>query len=139
MTGRIVVGVDGSAGSQAALRFAITEAALRHASLDAILAWHWPVIAAEAAAPVDLDPAGWAQSTLDEALRSVDAGEVDIEARTVEGQAAAVLLAASAEAELLVVGTRGHGGFTGLLLGSVSQQCVAHAPCPVVVVPHARS
>ncbi|MFI9100990.1 universal stress protein [Streptomyces fildesensis] len=60
---------------------------------------------------------------------------VEVPARVVEGHPAEVLLAAAAGAQLLTVGTRGHGTFAGILLGSVSQHCVQHAPCPVVVVP----
>lgn len=135
MSGRIVVGIDGSSGSAAALQFALEEAAMRGARVEAILAWHWPVMAAEGGLPADFDPAGWAQSALDETLSGVATGDTSVEGRIVEGHAAAVLVDAAADADLLVVGTRGHGGFTGLLLGSVSQHCVSHAPCPVVVVP----
>jgi nucleotide-binding universal stress UspA family protein len=63
-----------------------------------------------------------------------DADDVKIERRVVEGPAASVLVDESRAADLLVVGSRGHGGFTGLLLGSVSQQCAQHAECPVVIV-----
>ena len=68
-----------------------------------------------------------------------DPGGVDIERRVVVGAPGAVLVAESREADLLVVGSRGHGGFAGLLLGSVSQQCAHHAACPVVIVPHTRA
>lgn len=138
MDERIVVGVDGSTGSQAALRFAIQEASLRQARVEAVLAWHWPAMAAETALPAGIDPKGWAQSTLDDTLATLsagDGGDTDVEGRIVEGHAAAALLEAAKGAELLVVGSRGHGGFTGLLLGSVGQHVVSHAPCPVVVVP----
>jgi nucleotide-binding universal stress UspA family protein len=66
-----------------------------------------------------------------------EAGDVEIEARPIEGPAASVIVEAAKGADLLVLGTRGHGGFSGLLLGSVSQQVSHHAPCPLVLVPHA--
>ena len=77
------------------------------------------------------------EERLDRALQEVapEAEGVEIERRVTEGSAAAVLIEASRDADLLVVGSRGHGGFTGLRLGSVSRQCVSHASCPVVVVP----
>ncbi len=81
-----------------------------------------------------------ARARLDECLASLAAelGGVEIEPSTVHGAPARVLLQAAEGATALVVGSRGHGGFVGLLLGSVSQQCSHHAPCPVVVVPPAR-
>ena len=86
-----------------------------------------------------LDPAaleGGANEELDRALEALgeDLTGIEVERRLPRGQAAATLLEEAGDAALLVVGSRGHGGFTGLMLGSVSQQCVAHAPCPVVVV-----
>jgi nucleotide-binding universal stress UspA family protein len=73
---------------------------------------------------------------VDEA-RSADP-DVDVQGELVEGRPAGALLEAARSADLLVVGSRGRGGFAGLLLGSISAQCVHHAPCPVVVVPHGR-
>jgi nucleotide-binding universal stress UspA family protein len=77
-----------------------------------------------------------AEGLLERALAAVgdETEGVEIERRVVQGPAAEVLVRAAAANDLLVVGSRGHGGFVGLLLGSVSQQCVHHAPCPVVVV-----
>lgn len=137
---RIVVGVDGSAGSKAAYAFALAEARLRGAGVDAVMAWHFPAMAAEGGVPADFDPEGWARTALDSALDEIPAGDVPVTRRVVEGHPAGVLIHESADvdADLLVVGTRGHGGFAGVLLGSVSQHCVAHASCPVVVVPHPR-
>jgi nucleotide-binding universal stress UspA family protein len=140
----IVVGVDGSDSSQAALRFALSEARLRGAGVRAVAVWHLPVAAYGGAfVPPDpglaseLEPA--ARTTLERALADAgDHADVEVEPVVREGAPARVLLEEASEADLLVVGSRGLGGFRGLLLGSVSQQCSHHAPCPVVIVPHAR-
>jgi nucleotide-binding universal stress UspA family protein len=135
----IVVGIDGSTGSEAALRFAAEEAELRGTTLKIVSAWHLPTGLYTAPTYVDIDldvlrkdAAEIAHKEIREVLGAdrADAFEVLIH----EGNAAQALLSESADAELLVVGSRGHGGFAGLLLGSVSQQCAAHATCPVVVV-----
>jgi nucleotide-binding universal stress UspA family protein len=145
--GVIVVGVDHSAGAEEALRFAFEEAQLRHATLRAVHAWQFGYIGApslEGSVPVlGAEPdehRGAAAEVLDAMVRQAirHAGDVEIERRIVEGPAAAVLVEESRGADLLVVGSRGHGGFAQLLLGSVSQQCAHHAECPVVIVrPHA--
>jgi nucleotide-binding universal stress UspA family protein len=141
--GVIIVGVDRSAGAEEALRFAFQEAQLRRATLRAIHAWQFGYIGApslEGAVPVlgaGLDEhRSAAGAVLDAMVREAipDAGDVEIERRVVEGPAAAVLVEESRAADLLVVGSRGHGGFAQLLLGSVSQQCAHHAECPVVIV-----
>jgi nucleotide-binding universal stress UspA family protein len=141
--GLILVGVDQSAGAKAALRFALEEARLRHATLRVVHAWQFGHIGAtglEAALPVMggklEDFREGAAAALDEALREVgaEAGDVTIQRRADQGAAAAVLIEESRGADLLVVGSRGHGGFAQLLLGSVSQQCAQHAFCPVVIV-----
>jgi nucleotide-binding universal stress UspA family protein len=138
--GKIVVGVDGSPGSRAALRWAHEEARLRSATLEVVAVWQFPMMTslpAFGAMPPPEDLSGEAEASLKQAL--VDEGvvstdEVPVTTVVAEGAAAPSLLDAAADADLLVVGNRGHGGFTGLLLGSVSQQCVSHGPCPVVVV-----
>jgi nucleotide-binding universal stress UspA family protein len=145
--GVIVVGVDHSAGAEEALRFAFEEAQLRQATLRAVHAWQFGYIGAsslEGSVPVlgagPDEHRGAAAAVLDAMVRQAirDAGDVEIERRIVEGPAAAVLVEESRGADLLVVGSRGHGGFAQLLLGSVSQQCAHHAECPVVIVrPHA--
>ena len=140
----IVVGVDGSAGSISGLRFAIEEAQTRGAEIKAVTAWHVPVEAfgsGIAPAPIsisDFEEVG--KTGLDWAMKQVaaSAGGVKITPVLREGQATEVLVSEAKDADLLVVGSRGLGGFRGLLLGSVSQQCVQHAPCPVVVVPHTK-
>jgi nucleotide-binding universal stress UspA family protein len=137
---RIVVGVDGSPVAAAALAFALEEARLRQATVDAVTAWHEPYTAASLA-PIAPDPKVFTEAAtrlLDEALASVDAGGVEVRRLVERGGPAEVLLRVAEGADLLVVGSRGHGGFTGLLLGSVSQQVVHHATCPVVVVPLSR-
>ncbi|MEW6470874.1 MAG: universal stress protein [Actinomycetota bacterium] len=137
--GHIVVGVDGSPEAAAALRWALGEARLRHATLEAVHAWLFPVVGDVPGAAVDslaraLERAadGLLNQVVDD-VAGTDPG-VKLERRVVEGAAAAVLIDAAAGADLLVVGSRGRGGFAGLLLGSVAQQCLHHAPCPVVLV-----
>jgi len=133
--GPIVVGVDGSANADEAVRFAAREAVLRHRVLRIVHAWQFPPIGGYVAGPV----AGYAELAEEyvdkgaELARSV-APELEIETVTSMYSAAEGLLHASQGAELLVVGARGHGGFSGLLVGSVSQECASHAACPVVVV-----
>ncbi|MCO5991549.1 universal stress protein [Actinoallomurus spadix] len=133
--GRIVVGVDGSEPSKRALAWAIGQARLTGGSVAAVTSWHLPV-AYGWVPPADIDWEGEAAKALTEAVQAVAGNEpsVPIETVVVEGNPAEVLVKASHGAQLLVVGNRGHGGFTGLLLGSVSQQCVHHAHCPVVVI-----
>ena len=138
--GRIVVGVDGSESSRAALAWAVRQAALTGATVDAVHAWHIPVTYGYGygyamVLPVpDLEK--FAGRVIDKAVAEVAdlASGVEIRAVTVEGNPARALLDAAKDADLLVVGSRGHGGFTEALLGSVSQHCVHHADCPVVVI-----
>ena len=139
----IVVGVDHSEGAKAALRFALEEAKVRRATLRVVHTWQYGYIGAtglEGTYPAvggDLkELRHGAETALEETLRESipETDGVEIERRVVEGRPAAVLVDESQDAELLVVGSRGHGGFTGLLLGSVSQQCAHHAACPVVIV-----
>lgn len=147
--GVVVVGVDGSAGANAALRFAVAEARLRETQLRAVHAWTFGYTAVpgggfgylgvplDTVPGVDISDMRKAAVGLLERATADLAGEaegVEIERRVIEGRAAEVLLGAVGEDDLLVVGSRGHGGFAGLLLGSVSQQCAHHAPCPVVIV-----
>jgi nucleotide-binding universal stress UspA family protein len=138
---RIVVGVDGSPAAQAALRWAVEEAEYTGAAVDAVIAWQYPV---------GFGSYGWASSAIaddtdyrevaEKALADTISNAVDpaktvrVRPKVVQGNASEVLLDAAAGARLLVVGSRGHGGFAAALLGSVSQHCVYHAPCPVVVL-----
>jgi nucleotide-binding universal stress UspA family protein len=139
----IVAGVDHSAGAKAALRFAHEEAELRQATLRAIHTWQYGYIGVTGlegripAVGAGLDEfRDAAVAALDATLSEVipDARDVEVERRVVEGAPAAVLVEESRGADMLVVGSRGHGGFAQLLLGSVSQQCAHHAECPVVIV-----
>jgi nucleotide-binding universal stress UspA family protein len=135
----IVVGVDGSTSSRDAIRWAVDEARLRKTKVEAVYAWQSPLVVGFQYIPSDLiDPDALdrhAQEIVDAAVAEVgDPSDVEIETRAVEGLPARVLLAASSEADLLVLGSRGRGGFSELLLGSVGQQCVHHAVCPVVIV-----
>jgi nucleotide-binding universal stress UspA family protein len=135
---RIVVGVDGSESSKQALRWAIRQAELTGGSVEAVTAWHVPSAYGLAPVPVDAaeDFEGDAKRVLTEALAEVSglAPEVPVEPLIAEGHAATVLLEAARGADLLVVGSRGHGGFASALVGSVSLYCVLHAHCPVLVL-----
>ena len=137
---RIVVGIDGSENSRAALRWAIDEASLRDATLEAVLVWHEQYYGGTLAAPVPVD-FGALETSYQADLATIVSGAdaPGLQSPIVEtvrrGSTSGELLAAAEDADLLVVGSRGHGGFLGLLLGSVSHQVAAHAPCPVVIVP----
>ena len=132
---RIVAGIDGSESSREALRWAVRQARLTGAEVHAVFAWQVP--SAFGYVPeVQLDWEAEAGAELERTVKSaLDPADLGlVHAELVRGHAAEVLLDASAGAELLVVGSRGHGGFTGLMLGSVSQFLVTHASCPVVVI-----
>jgi nucleotide-binding universal stress UspA family protein len=142
-TGLIVVGVDSSDGAKAALRFAVAEAKLRQATLRVVHTWQFGYIGVkgiEGLSPVAGADLGELRRAAEVALDAVvhevepDPNGVAIQSHVSEGAPATVLVDESRHADLLVVGSRGHGGFTGLLLGSVSQQCAQHATCPVVIV-----
>jgi nucleotide-binding universal stress UspA family protein len=133
---RIVVGVDGSASSKMALLWAVRQAGLTGAWVDAVICWLHPAMYGRAPASVDREFGLAAGKVLAQAVAEAvgDRPQVEIRESAALGNAAEVLLERSRGAELLVVGSRGHGGFAGALLGSVSQHCVQHASCPVVVV-----
>ncbi len=135
--GRIVVGVDGSPASVEALRWAARQAGLTGAVLEAVTSWQLPTSYGADIFRADVDWAANAQVALDTACREAGDCAPPAAQRTVtQGQPAHVLVDASADADLVVMGTRGHGGFAGLLLGSVSEYVIAHAKCPVLVVRH---
>lgn len=138
----IVVGIDGSEGSKNALRWALAEARLRGTTIDAVYAWSIPYLGAAYT---------WAPAYDDETLKSLRAtgrqlldttvdhvagasSKVEVRRRVIEGPPGAVLVEAAGDAEMLVVGSRGLGGFKELLLGSVGHQCAQHASCPVVII-----
>jgi nucleotide-binding universal stress UspA family protein len=138
---RVVVGVDGSAGARAALRFAVQDAVRRGVPVEAVIAHRPPE------AWMDFDALGGfdqeraeadavhrAETLIAEVLRDVPEPHPVIHVTAVLGAAADALIRESAGADLLVVGSRGHGGFSSMLLGSTSMQCALHAPCPVTVV-----
>ncbi len=129
---RIVAGVDGSPSSRAALAWAVRQGALTGAVVDAVIAWDCPARYSRAAFVVS-DYEGMAGQVLADAITAVGS-PAGVRPRVVRGQAARVLIEASTGADLLVVGSRGHGGFTGALLGSVGRHCLHHASCPVAVI-----
>jgi nucleotide-binding universal stress UspA family protein len=137
--GLIVVGVDGSDTSLHALEWAARQAELTGSTLEVITTWEWPTLYAWTAPipyPEGWDPQADTATNLDEMvdrLRQAHPGLL-VRARVAEGHPAPVLIDASQRADLLVVGSRGHGEFSGMLLGSVGQHCVTHAHCPVLVV-----
>ena len=141
-TETIVVGVDGSDGGAAALQFAAGEAAFRGARLRIVSAWQVPLMTYgdQFAPPMDATTLDAFRTRAEEVAGDALAAakklqpSLEGEALAAHGQPADVLLAQGADATLIVVGRRGLGGFRSLLLGSVSQQVVQHATCPVVVV-----
>lgn len=147
MSSRIVVGIDGSDESVAALRWAIAEASLRKTGILALHCWVYPT--SVGFPTMMLTDVGMIQKSSEALLADViaqasagspaTAPTVPIESVVTEGSAAQALVDASEGAEMVVVGARGHGGFMGLLIGSVASQVVHHAKCPVVVIPKPAS
>jgi nucleotide-binding universal stress UspA family protein len=131
---RLVVGVDGSPSSRYALQWAVRQAELAGGAITAITAWNYPVFYGVEMAGVFDDIQRAAEEALADTVAQIGDTRVPIRQTVTQGNAVEVLLDASDGADLLVVGSRGHGGFVGSLLGSVSQHCVQHSPCPVVIV-----
>jgi nucleotide-binding universal stress UspA family protein len=138
---RIVVGVDGSASSRAALRWAVRQAKLAGGTVEAVIAWQVPtVITSTGWTPVyAIEEGDFAQ----DARKHIDAVIADVvepadsklvHTQVIKGHPAPVLLDAAAGADLLVIGSRGHSGFADALLGSVGLHCVHHAHCPVLIM-----
>ncbi|MFZ1178712.1 MAG: universal stress protein [Mycobacterium sp.] len=157
-SGRIVVGVDGSQGSLNALLWALGEARARKIPVHAVFAWKYhprwvdPGLGSmfplgyqpEGGVPADefADTAASVEKLLDAAISKVTesdpdraSGPVSVTRETVQGHAAHVLLKSVGECDMMVVGSHGHGGFVGAMLGSISQHVVSHSRCQVVVVP----
>lgn len=145
MAGRIVVGIDGSEHSAAALRWAVEEAKLRKATVEAVHAWTYVPVTAPADA--GLVPIPWTdsvealQATQEAAeriasdhVRDVLGDDHDVTVSLVQNDAAEALIQAAADADLVVVGNRGRGALKEALLGSTSGRVADHAPCPVVIV-----
>ena len=139
---RIVVGIDGSEQSQLALRWAAYLARVTGSTIEAVTAWQ-PVTAAATAGgfgyvtfPDGWDPAAEMEKAVVDTLDRVFGANrpADLQVTVQEGHATKVLLDAGRRARMMVLGSRGHGGFAGLLLGSVSSACAEHATCPVLVV-----
>lgn len=137
----VIVGVDGSAESIAALSWAASYQAATGSTVQAVLCWHFP--AAAGPAPVGVAPRQISDevraSMLDNLTKAItevygSPAPEKVESMVEYGHPAQVLVDASRNADLLVVGHRGHGAFTGMLIGSVSIHCVTSAHCPVVVV-----
>jgi nucleotide-binding universal stress UspA family protein len=144
-THRIIVGVDGSEGSLTALRWAVDQAYRTGADVDAVLAYDsglsWIDVGSDAEAAMVGHAADQAKRVLHRALEEADLppeADVRIHPLAVEGEASDVLVELAREAKLLVTGTRGRGGFVGLLLGSVSERCAERSRCPIVIVPTPR-
>ena len=137
---RIVVGVDGSHTAVRALTWAVEEARIRRASLVVVHAWHVPAVAVSPFVGPTIDPTVFedeARRTVDAAIGSVDTTRLaePIERIVVCGGSASTLLETGKGADLIVAGSRGHGGFTELILGSVSHHLAHHAASPLVIVP----
>ena len=144
--GTIVAGTDGSVGARAALVWAVAEARRRRAALRVVHVWEAPITAYPGpymgARAIDIEASieafhETAEKQGSEIRTWLDANAKGVTATVsvLEGAAAPKLLEAAEDAELLVLGARGHGGFSALLLGSVCDQCARHAPCTVVIVP----
>ena len=135
-TGRIVAGIDGSESSLHALSWAARQAVLTGGTLEVVMTWEWPSSYGWAVPiPDDFDPEADMRKALDSAIARVLSEHPGLksEARLINGHPAPVLVEASKGADLLVVGSRGHGEFVGMLVGSVSEYCVTNSHCPVLV------
>jgi nucleotide-binding universal stress UspA family protein len=138
---RIVVGVDGSPSSREALRWAVRRATFTGGTVDAVMAWQIPVMVPSYGwAPIGVEEAVDFEAEAKKTIEAVISEEVEpadqhlVTSHVVNGHPAQVLLDAASGADLLIVGTRGHGAFAEALLGSVGQYCVHHARCPVLIM-----
>jgi len=131
----VVVGTDGSPGSVEALRWALRQAQATGAEVRVVLAWEVATSLGNLSEMADADWADIARAAVDEAVAAEADVSVPISTKVVIGHPSNVLVEVSKDADLLVVGCRGHGRVLGMVLGSVSNHCTHHAHCPVVVVP----
>ena len=138
---RIVVGVDGSPSSRTALRWAVRQAVLTNGTVDAVMAWEIPmVLQSYGFSPIYVEEEGSFEENAKKTIEAVIGEEAEsadsqrVRSLVIKGHPAQVLLDVAVGADLLVVGSRGHGEFANALLGSVSQNCVHHAPCPVLIM-----
>jgi nucleotide-binding universal stress UspA family protein len=138
-TPQVVVGVDGSTESVAALKWAASYATATGGQVRAVMAWHYP--SAAGPAPVGVAPESISDEvrhhmaeTVSKAVADAELDSELVQVQVAYGHPAEVLVDRSAEADMLVVGSRGHSTFTAMLVGSVSLNCVTHAACPVPVV-----
>ncbi|HWF17492.1 MAG TPA: universal stress protein [Acidimicrobiales bacterium] len=134
---RIVVGIDGSTTSGATLEWATKQAKVTGSNLEVLNIWEWPAnLGQPVPIPSDFDPRTEATNEVERVVKGVrdKFPGVAIHTHVVEGHPAPTLVEASREADLLVVGSRGQGEFTGMLLGSVSDYVAHHARCPVVII-----
>ena len=132
----VIAGIDGSAESASALRWAAAVATSFGGHVEVIAAWEYPASFGFSTVPEDWDPIADMRKVADETVAAVFGGSppAGLVISIREGGAARVLVEASAAAAMVVVGSRGHGGFSGLLLGSVSASVAEHAACPVLIV-----
>ena len=138
---RIVVGVDGSPSSRTALRWAVRQANLTNGTIDAVMAWETPIVLQSYnMGPIYVDQDGGFEEDAKKTVETVISEEVEpadsqrVRRLVINGHPAQVLLDVAAGADLLVVGSRGHGKFAEAMLGSVSQNCAHHASCPVLIM-----
>lgn len=137
---RIVVGIDGSESCREALRWAVRIAEPTGAGIDAIMTWDVPAGMVGPYVPTAWSPADDAKTVLSDTVQGAYGSDRPAGLRLLvrQGGAARILIEESEHAEMLVVGSRGLGGFSGMLLGSVSANCAEHAHCPVLVVHEPR-
>ena len=133
---RIVAAIDGSPASLDALHWAARQAVFTHSTLEIIMTWNWPPDYGMAMTfPSGYDPSESVAKIIEgaEATLHAEYPDLEIAVRVLQGHPAPILVDASKGADLLVVGSRGHGEFVGMLIGSVSEYCTTHAHCPVLL------
>jgi nucleotide-binding universal stress UspA family protein len=141
MTGRIIVGIDGSPDSKQALRWAVAQAERTGQEVHAVTAWEVPVTVVLVPTATEQDYADHAAAVAERELNEVlgEHPSVRVHAATIEGRPARVLTAMATGEDTLVVGSHGRGELPGMHLGSVASYCVHHAPCPVVLLREAAA